>query len=72
MLVVGAHGFSLYEHTRDIQKQMGNLALKLATISIASVCQVYVYKCTSHMLHVCTQYLSRYIYYSSVVYSCNQ
>ena len=28
MLVVGAQGFSLYEHTCDVQKQMGNMALK--------------------------------------------
>ena len=42
MLVVGAHGFSLYEHTRDIQKQMGNLALKLAIISIVHVKYMFI------------------------------
>ena len=49
MLVVGAQGFSLYEYVHGIQKQMGNMALKLVIIQLCTVMSVY--KCFSTAQH---------------------
>ena len=58
MLVVGAQGFSLYEYAHSIQKQLGNMALKLVHHSIVYCNEcVQVFVCSSTLCMFTCGYL---------------
>ena len=58
MLVVGAQGFSLYEYAHSIQKQLGNMALKLVHHSIVYCNEcVQVFVCSSTFCMFTCSYL---------------